>query len=342
MPINSAKADRLSRDLLEEMTGPVSDFMLPIHRGLSRFRKGQSSKRGWSYLGRELRKYEGKRLFDLLTLPGKNPALFGRSLMAGSYNPADDRLQESLAVRNFLLPRDRSSIHVPEQVAAMLTRHGMKRFLERGRYERSDKDYLIKVLLDGMSNISAGNFVWSLIGISYGIALEKTSVNKIDFPSFLIPYRGGAFIGEQVSYDGYHDTLYRTFLSLDMLSPKERRICEVIEKPILYAKGFPLDLPDEQFSTVACSFNSGPHWHVLCHFLSNAVETFIDPFFETSPIGKKTEALEKFRRGLEANSAEGSAADLLLEFKQEHGSQALIDLLARSSRVGKGLSARES
>lgn len=336
----SAKADRLSRDLLEEMTEPVSDFMLPIMRGLSRFKKGRSSKRGWSYLGRQLRKYEGKRLLDLLTLPGKNPVLFGRSLMAGNYNPADDRLQESLVVRNFLLPRGQSSDHLPEQLAAVLTRHGLKRFLERGIYERSDKDYLIKVLLDGMSRIAAGNFVWNLLGFNYGIALGLPSVTKLNFPNFLVPYLGGAFVGTQVSYDGgVRGTLYRTFLSVDMLNHQERRICEAIEKPILYAKGFPLDLTDDEFASVACSFNSDAHWQVLCRLLSDGVEPFIDPFFDASPAGEKTEALKKFRTELEANSAEGSGAELLFSIKRESGAQALVNLLARYAKVGKGRNA---
>ena len=339
MAMLSAKADRLSRDLLEEMTEPVSDFMLPIMRGLSRFKKGRSSKRGWSYLGRELRKYEGKRLLDLLTLPGKNPVLFGRSLMAGSYNPADDRLQESLVVRNFLLPRGHSSIHLPEQLVAVLTRHGLKRFLERGCYEETGEAYLIKVLLDGMSHIAAGNFVWDLLGFNYGIALGLPSVTKLNFPNVLVPYLGGAFVGAQVSYDGFRGILYRTFLSVDMLSHQERRICEAMEKPILYAKGFPLDLPDDEFSAVAGSFDSGAHWQVLCRFLSNGVETFIDPFFDASPTGEKTEALEKFRTVLEANSAEGSFADSLFNVKQESGAQALADLLARYAKVGKGRNA---
>jgi hypothetical protein len=256
--------------------------------------------------------------------------------MAGSYNPADDRLQESLAVRNFLLPRGQSSIHLPEQLAAVLTRHGLKRFLERGCYEETGKAYLIKVLLDGMSHIAAGNFVWTLLGINYGVALEKTAVTRIDFPSFLVPYKGGAFIGEQVSYDGFHGTLYRTFLSLDMLSPQQKRICEAIEKPILYAKGFPLDLPDDEFSAVAGSFDSGAHWQVLCRFLSNGVEAFIDPVFDASPTEKKTDALEKFRTELEANSAEGSAAEILFNIKTESGAQALVNLLARYAKVGKG------
>lgn len=54
---------------------------------------------------------------------------------------------------------------------------------------------------------------------------------------------------------------------------------------------------------------------------------------------RDAKALEKFRRELEANSAEGSAAEILINLKTESGAQALVNLLARYAKVGKGRNA---
>lgn len=338
MKLNAAKADRYALDFLDRADGSFKDTLGDVFEGLQRFKKGASSDRGWRFFVEGMKQRNGRYLFDVATIqPGRSlrrACLVGCHLFGSPYNRFDARRQDTVAVSRFVFPRDRSDISYPPEFRPLISRHALKRMLERCEFpERMSSELATRMCFRAISRIVAGDTFFRFLDFCV-IQGGYRHTDLLHSYSPVVPFHGGAFIGER-AHEDHNTVLYRTFLTVEMLSDSRRVVAEAAQNPCYLLQGLPVGFTHEAFDQVNIKFDPFRLLQSVClpafaqdlGRLRKVYDEF-DDNCEREAIGQALESLLEPQFSLP--NTETTAAQL--DCKKRLGAQGLLNNFVAASR----------